>query len=593
MIPIVTREDISQVLRVLEVFQDTHYGKWAAVKPLVEQLSASGSWLMSFALYVSATGRIWKGVQEDKYFAIPAASNPTATFKEFVELLRFYGGRKVTHKNERELISFLSRCSQDEHDFYLGILSRERFFYVFENRDLRANFNFMPINTEEIYGSPSLLKEGWFAVTYPLVVSTVPSSNLQLAALSRLGNNWSFKFLTPNYKSNRTYNKVKIPLSFLGQDRKFIHTDSFVLFGLVDEANTAFYPLDYFDGLRDYSRHHKKPKVPFEQRLENLEKFLSTSFLKVIKKVPKAYCRDSSYVERAVGEVLQNTDNSTVVFCDATGRMHYVQATTREGVIGGVHTNSTTGVYGLKVWSNAVCENMSFDFSGENNALLYHPKVILGKHCIFKRFEFKDFSVGAVTEILWDKKPYYPAVEMADGSKGYLERCPFCLRDDTHHFDYAGVCKNTYNNWRTMFGANGPEVWFTPSKKILKRREQLGWAPSAINNVVIAFRGHRLVANEEGQLLFRLDPELLAKYQHYLEFAQGGRNFVAKLTYTTDLLVERYRDYFKIKGVKDEANRTGAVCEVQQLHEPDSVESGKERGSLGGREESDPDYSGR
>lgn len=555
MIPSISNDNVAKVAEVFSTFDATAWRKAEAVLPLLLTLSTSERWLLSFVSYLLSHNKMWQKIDESHYYFLPTSQEQQSTFDDFVILLRTYGSKKITHKNEGMLVKFLIGCSSQFKDFYVSLMAQPNWLRnVFMSKEVREFIDIDSVTIEDIYPKPTLLSNGLHILSYPLIVTAIPTTNLEPALLYRSSN--SLKICSFRYTNMLTkkVKKTRIPASWLSLDRTMLHYESFVLLGMIDIEAGHFYPLDFFNGLKEHSKaRHKKPSYSYEERLEQLRKFLDTHFLRQIKSIPKKLCFTEEQVMKH-STVALSTGLTTVLMADSRNRTYYIDSTEKEGVIGGIWIEDGEAK-GFEVWNNLSPQHCTFDFSGANNALLYRPDIVIGKHVKFYSFSFKNHIAGTVKEILWDKLPYRKTpITLSDGSKGWIERCPICLRDDTPQWA-EGVCRSTFMGWATMLGSRGKDKWFSLSRKILKRREALQWDMSCVNKINIFYKGFKVIANELGHIMFVEDAQ--AKEAH-IEALK--RHKMTEVRTTVEDMRRSYESYYNLKGVSDETDGTGNLC---------------------------------
>lgn len=554
-IPKINDDCLRKVKGVFDLHASTVYAKTEAVTAYLDTFSEVELWLFTFVYYVLIWNRRWKGVDFSAYYLLPCSKKQLSTFEDFLSLLAQYQLKTVNHTNERELVQFLLGCTSEIRDCYEIIMSRTRDSEnLFMKKEIRSYLNLSDIRPEDVYGDSSFLNRDWKHLTYPLMVTTVPTANLAVGVIHQGQETFSIRMYEPKSHNGYTYKKTPIPAKWLHLDRPAIHTSTYLLVGMIDVEAGHFYPIDFFNDAREYSYAQKNSKksTPYRQRLANLDKFLSVNYLRQIKRLPKEYCISSSEVATAVGRALVGSPHKTVLFCDNRNRRVFADTFELEGVISDYWLNEIGEAQGFKVWNNGREVLCSFDFTGDNHALLYNPKLVIAKYVKFFMFQYEEFEAGAATEILFDKPLYWSKkYTFRDGTEGYVECCPFCLRDDTEHV-HNGICYNTLKNWYSMLGSRGADTWFTPTQKVLKRRAEKHWRPEFLNNIVAVFKGYRVVADEQGRIMFKTDAEAAKIYEWRVAgLTKAGKMPTIKYRTPEDLRAAYFKR-FGLKGKKEE-----------------------------------------
>lgn len=574
-LPAITNDHLHNVFAILSSYEEWEYGKRAKLVERLAGLNHTELWLLSFVKCLLGSTK-YKGINMDPFIMFPCSTEQEVGFDDFMALLpAIYDQRTVPRKHEGKLISFLTKCTEDVRGFYWLCLEQPHWLAsLLRQNDVREFASVFDITTDDIHGDTTFISHGWMYVKFPMALTSVPEVKLPNGVIYRqAGEKHHFKVVT--YAPTKVGSKKRFKTVHLGykwlNDRKNIHTIEFVLLGKIDIERKKFYPYDYFNSAPEYARFRRgKPVKSYKDRLEDLSNFMRTNFLKSIERAPLVYCNTSHNVEARLSEVLRGAKYNNILAYDGRMNHQYVLPTvTREGVAEGIWVENNE-VRGLIVWYQGKKVHVGYDFPGYDAAILYNPKVIWNKWVKFSYFEYADYSVGAIKEIYWDKAMYRTLpFTFDDGEVGLLERCPVCFKDSGHY--YKGICKSTNANLNSLMASHGPDVWFMPSAKILKRRAEYGYDPSFVNRLGLGHRGYRFVANDKGQFMFQSDELFQQEFQLWIDH----QNVFSVEIYTVDELKALYKRRYaiaKYKETEDESEETGSVCEVPELHEHDSVD---------------------
>lgn len=512
----ISNTTVGSVAEVFKIYRDAAWGKTEAILSVLQTWGEEERWLFSFANYFVSVNRVWSSIDETLYYTVPVAQVAEVSFMDFIRLIRHYHVRKYSPDTEKELILFLRKCTAELREFYLPLLSRPQWLLLlFRNKELQEYSDMTAITAGDIYSPPSLLRDGFYSISFPFTVTALPECSLRPAVICCYSGVVKIFVHTITNSSTRAYAREAFPSAWLKRDLPFLRASTFALYGLMDEDGGRFYPLDMFSNYREYLAYKRKKEVtPYEQRFANLTRLLDTTFLIQIHKIPRTLCHHPSEVVTACEGTLTDA-TPTLLLADRFHREHFVRSVKREGVIGDFWVEKGE-VKGLIVWHCAIPYTCPHVFSGVSASLLLNPTALKGTHVTFRIMEFDSFTFGSISEILWDKKPYRKLpYTFENGSVGYIERCPYCLRQDvTQHHD--GICGNSWRGWRSLLETWGDNRWFKVSPKIIKRRELYGWHPDSINQVMATYRGYRIKANKDGEVMFATDAAAQQRYQKYL-----------------------------------------------------------------------------
>ena len=511
LIPSVSSADIVRVKGAFDCYTSTVYTKGAAAVAYISTFNDTELWLLSFAHFMITKHS--KAIDFSPYYAIPTGSTQVSTFEDFLQIVRRYMVKSVTAKNEKPLIQFLRGCTAEIRDFYEMLMSKPKeACNMISRKEVRDYTNLNKIYPEDVYG---YREEKWDDLTFPLLITTAPPA-LPMAIIYKEGK--TTRVATYMERSSRIDTLRKTSLHrWLYLDEKTVHTSSYLLIGLLDEGGKKFYPLDFYNSVKEYSTFRKKDKgvVPYATRFKNLENFLATNYLRQIQKMPAYLVTDAMQIADTVATVLKGSPFKTVTVCD--GKSKLVQTTTKEvfGVIGDFWKEANGTVRGFKVWHSGRAVNCSFDFSGESQALLFNPQLVIGKVADFFLFEQHGEAAGFIKEIHVTRKGFKPTpYTFNDGEVGYIECCAFSTGTKAH--SHQGVCDSSIKNFFYMFKTYGTDVWIKPSTYLSRRREAHGWRHQFLNRLEVVFRGYYVVANEQGEVMFRTDEKAMQIYQERL-----------------------------------------------------------------------------
>lgn len=533
----------------------------------LQSLTEVERWMLSFLCFMSSSA-MFPSISRDPYLMFEPTKVNQSSFMDFVILLKALRAKKY----DKELIQFMLSCSEGCQEFYWLCLEQP---WVVKSasklevvRDVIAEHD---IVTEELLGDFTFIHEGWLNVTFPLVLTAVPSTALNTATIHRIAFSG---FVQIREYVPRMYRKPKvehIPYYWL-TDKKQIHTQEFVLVGKIDRKGGKFYPYDYFQTAAEYALWRRKGKgKPYHERIDDLNHFLRTNYVRQIQRVPLVFTATSHNMEVKISQLLRLAEHDKVMACDGKLRTYCLETTEQEGVIGDIWTD-VGEVKGFIVWHQAHKVHVGYDFPGNDEALLFHPKEVIGKHCRFNYFEYSGYKVGGLREILWDKPVYKPLpTRFTDGEEGYIERCPVCLKQ-TKHFS-QGCCEGTMKNLVYHYAKWGSDTWWDVMPQIKLRRKELGWTPEFLNRCDVRYKGHRLIAGEDGRLMFQSDEHYQLEYQHWWNIC--GNKFTHYSRVSREELIERFNRYKLDQMERNRharaAKEAGSLCEVPELYQQDVV----------------------
>jgi len=518
-IPSVSELNILKVKGAFDCYTQTSYNKVRAAVTCIDTFNDTELWLLSFSNYLLSDNRNFKEVDFSPYYAIPTSKVQASSFEDFLNLLDTFITKRITPKLEKPLIEFLQGCTTEIRDYYELLMTKAKEAKnMFINKDIRSLIT--KLKPEDIYGNR---EEEWGNLSLPLMVTTAPP-DLPLCMVYRSLKVTRAALFRPSKRDKGQY--VREPLKgWMNQDSKTISTKDFVLLGVADIAGKKFYPLDYFTSVKAYGLFTKNSRKcpPYPERLAGLEHFLSNNYLRQIQRLPKRCCTEQSQIANAVAIVMQDSPLSTVLVCDGKSRLIQTETTELHGVIGSYWTSDSGTALGFQVWHMGRLLNCSYRFAGEDHALLFNPQLVLGKCVSFYLFDYNETHSGTVKEILVDQRPFKPTpYTFSDGSSCYIECCAFST-STTSPYSHSGVSDSSLKNFFYMFRTYGTDVWLKPSLYMQRRREKHRWTPELFNKLEIVFRGYYVVANEEGEVMFRTDEKAMQIYQERMNNPEYNR----------------------------------------------------------------------
>jgi hypothetical protein len=358
------------------------------------------------------------------------------------------------------------------------------------------------------------------------------------------------------------------------KDRKYIHSNEFVLLGRIDEEGKKFYALDYFGSFSEYNWTRRgKPAKSHEERLKALDLFLELNFTTQIESPPRVYCPTSHDVEQKVSTLIQKTTYTHVVAMDGRNRVHYINTQERLGVVHSLWT-ADTEVRGVNVWNNGAIVPCAMDFTGRLKSLLYHPERIVKKPVRFSWFAFDEYTLGAIREVQWDRKSYRRfKMKFMDGVVGFLEKCPICLLDK-FPVECGAMCVNCYKLFMWWMQLHGSEVWIPPTRRIVEERAKGDWSPEFVNRCGVTYKGFHVITDPEtGYFKFSENPQIRERYE-------------ANRLRATGLPAEQIYQWQKEQKIRKNmgehserlsgSTEAGSICPPAELHQQNLVEQAGE-----------------
>lgn len=571
-IPDPTEESIIKVYDALAEFGEgrgeERYRKFSEYLLLSSEVE---KWLVVFLCRMNTTP-MFRPMSRDPYLMFEPAKEQTSSFLDFLQVLKAIRSKSY----DKALIQFMLGCTEKVQEFYWLCLEQPPVVTTMARmevvRELVADTD---IATEDLLGDFTFVTAGWMHITFPLVLTAVPDPTLVTAIIYRVAVSGWYKIIKYIPRPFRKPKATHLHYTWF-KDRKFIHTPEFVILGKIDEVNNKFYPFDFFNTAADYQKWRRgKGGKPHKDRIEDLNHFLKTNFVRQVQRVPLIYAHTSHNMEVNISRLLREAaEHSKVMACDGKLRTYCLDTVEREGVIGGLWVE-VGEVKGFIVWYSGCKVHVGYDFQGNDEALIFCPEVVIGKLCKFSYFEYSGYKVGGLREILWDKPMYKPnPIKFSDGEVGWLERCPHCL-NQSKNYSY-GCCENSINSLPMLLATNGPDTWFKVPKKILKRRQELGWHPDFLNKCGVRYRGYRFISNDQDQFMFQSDENYQIEYQHWWNTV--GKNYMPEGDMSFEALQTLYQKFLSrqkernANGQRGNQEETGGVRSVSELHQQDVVD---------------------
>jgi len=518
-IPSVSETNILKVKGAFDCYTQTSYNKVRAALACIDTFNDTELWLLSFSNYLLSDNRNFKEVDFSPYYAIPTCRTQVSSFEDFLNLLDTFVSKRITPKREKPLIEFLQGCTSEIRDYYELLMTKAKEAKnMFANKDIRGLIT--KLKPEDIYGNREV---SWGNLSLPLMVTTAPP-DLPLCMVYRSLKVTRAALFRPSKRDKGQY--VREPLKgWMNQDSKTISTKDFVLLGVADIAGKKFYPLDYFTSVKAYGMFTKNSRKcpPYPERLAGLEHFLATNYVRQIQRLPKQCCTEHTQIANAAAAVMQDSPYNSVLICDGKSRLAQTGTTELHGIIGSYWQSDSGTALGFQVWHMGRLLNCSYSFAGEAHALLFNPQLVLGKCVSFYLFDYNEAASGTIKEILREQKPFKPTPHtFSDGSSCYIECCAFST-STTSPYSHSGISDSSLKNFFYMFRTYGTDVWLKPSLYMQRRREKHRWTPELLNRLEIVFRGYYVVANEEGEVMFRTDEKAMQIYQERMSNPEYNR----------------------------------------------------------------------
>lgn len=511
-----TDEQIRTVWDLLSRYRDD-MGTFGVRERLIqgtEQLGERESYLLSFIRFFRGTDNAkWRRIDESVWWAVPPAPYQKATFGDFINVIRFYQRKKITVDNEKLLVQFLTGCTEYYQEFYLAIITKATWMnQLFSYAVLGAIVDVRKIKPEAIFGKPVPLTMTFGELAFPLCVMPCPPKDMSLCVISKVktGN------VLHVYKL--PYKKGDKPFTTVGKKGTHLFAmESFAVVGYYDEERGKVYGFDLHRSLGSYRVWSRSGKSVFDypERIQRLKLLTERSLQSILVDSPRELAIDTLELVTAVGSALKRSDSGFILLTREYDTPIRYQAVKCKGLIDSIWTEDGVAK-GLRVWHNARVLTCQFDFSGKYNALLFNSESIRGRVVDMYLFDDSSITAAAVHSVNLEEKPYTTEdIEFSDGTKGLIEKCIYCARSNIEH-KARGVCNNTWMNWCRIFGSNGPDNWFSPTPTVRERRRATGWSPDLVNKVRYSYKGYVIVANEQGQLMFKSDPEEMAAYKEQI-----------------------------------------------------------------------------
>lgn len=495
--------------------------KHSRFRQAVYEMTEEARWLLTFAVWFTKHNSRHHAVAESRYYIIDPSHQTSVTFTDFVKLIQGYSRKFISSKNEEPLIKFLMKCDKEHFDFYLSLLSKT-FTKTIPMAEVYDVLDLGCIDLQEIYGPIEILQTNFSELDYPVAVMMLPDPDYKLSVQSREPRR------SLSYYQDE--GKLKVTKDPLVIDSNYISTPRYTLVGYSDvvavkvrrsqRERFIIYPVDYFDTFREFRLYLKGRKrantTPFKERIAKLREFLDTNYLRQISKAQIGYAENEQELAQQVAQLypkegagyLVVTDNNTA----RTGKASAVPVRNTYGTIRDLWVEEGIPM-GFNVWFNGGIAQVSFDFSGANNAILNKPFYVN-----LKLLEFTYIKVGSLPiyigkQIHWDKLQWK---NYKHSSGVYIEKCVLCGGTD-HPHKHQGLCRVCEINIRYYYRKHGKDTWITPSSAMRRKRFVSGWEPQLLNMMHASFKDCFLEAREDGCWRFRYDQARAEHYQKYLD----------------------------------------------------------------------------
>lgn len=493
LIPNITPSHLSEVMAFHEELSSIkfHKTKRDRFTQRVATLSGEGLWLLTFCSWFSLFNFRFKQIDESLYYAVPVREENESTFKEFIDVVRFFNRKKVTPSREGILIKFLMTCDQAHKDFYLSILTKQ-FVKALPLVDVQTVLDLDSIEVQSIYGPIEILTSGFSDLEYPVAVRSLPDPSYPLCVFAKEPHNqlsWQL--------DQGEFRKVS---HLLPADVVYANTPRYTLVGFADSAKQGvrFYPVDFFPT----SAAFRSGAGEYPARVEALQQFLTSNLLTQTATSPIRVARSEPEVLPAVLEVMAGAESAYICLSDRnthkTGKAYAVEVRVTTGIIDSFWVEAGS-VRGFMLWFNGELFPCTFSFGGLNNALLNSIEHVQGKLLEFLYIKIGGKKVGVGRQLLYSAPTW--RVRRLRGSDMMIEKCIMCGTTETPH-SVRGICHQCERNLHRFWKQYGPDNWIPISNTLRRNRRKACWEPSLMNAVDYWIKGHRLVAREGGEWMF-------------------------------------------------------------------------------------------
>lgn len=497
MIPQITNEHIQQVLGFRDTVLSskhipTRQKLFAAEVPT---LSPEANWLLTFCCWFCLLNFRYTAADASRFHVVPLGKGKT-TFAEFTEVLKHFNRKRLTPSREKEVITFLARCNDQQRTFYMLLLNKQ-FTRGMPLSTLQLELDMSVISVEDLYGTIQPLQESFANLTYPLAVTALDSPDMALVMAGRRPN---------GNKRNRQYTEDgwKQTEAFLLEDYNYIEEPTYCLVGYAGYhavGRAIVNPIDLFPDCRCLNKINPPPVPEFKQRIENLNQFLENHLLTQVVPRKVGYAEAPEELPKAIITALSGVNHRELVFTDSTtwqtGKSVRISAGRAFGTIQEYWVEHGEAK-GFRVWFNGELHNVYYDFSGRNNPLLYSIKPCFYKTLDFYRMVVGEEQLNVGHTIRWFEKPWRKLY----GKEGTTEKCTYCA-DTKHKYIRRGLCKDCEWAMYSLLDWNGADKWIKPTNEIAERRRDTCWEPEFFNRFQHISEGHLVQMREDGWLIFR------------------------------------------------------------------------------------------
>jgi hypothetical protein len=283
------------------------------------------------------------------------------------------------------------------------------------------------------------------------------------------------------------------------------------------KGGDTYYPIDMFDSLREANAYHNGKSVPhFMLRAARLGKFVYEHLLTTISRKPAVVIHSIDELSDALMRVVPGPKHATVLFSDSnsarSGVVEKAECRLTWGTVESVWGEGGKGK-GFNVWFNGELRQCPYSFVGNEHSLLHNKTLAFKKKISFYLFAHNGIEQLIGKCIEWDEKPWR-AMRLR-GKKAFVEKCALCGDTRWVHAN-RGLCKSCECNLPLWFSRYGPDKWLHNIARMDEKRQASCWSPTLLALVDARFRGHKLVARDDGAWMFKPDEQALELYAQWL-----------------------------------------------------------------------------
>lgn len=507
-----TEQDIREVQGLVAAVAAAKYPRHKKDKftELVQGLTDNQRTLTAFLCWFCLSNTRFHKIETSRYHFLPEADSNAATMEDFITMVKYYERSKITISREAELCKFLAKCDSFHKDFFLLVMSHG-FTVGLPMAEVQAELDLDQFSTEELYSHATALRTKFADLEYPVFVRPVPATDLRLVLLAK----------EPH--SIRMYNVLEggyletgPPTADLLRDVKCATTSRFSMLGYL-ASDGVLYPVAIFSSLQEYkgsivsgaTAQHMDIAWYFQS---NMVTYIDDSNVSYIIDGEAAYPIKSVVGTTAATKLLVY-DGSVV----RNTPQHYVEARIAHGVVEELWVEDGVAE-GLTVWFNGELRKCSYDFTGNNNAMLGSIDLMNNKPIAFYYVTMGagiTYLIGK--ELKWRDKAW--RTSRLRGSDIWIEKCVFCGSVSRPH-DSRGMCRVCYHSLFHHFSKCDKDVWMPSSPQKLKDRQATCWEPSLLNAVNYQHQGYVVKAKGDKWGFFS-DDEAMSKYLEWREKQDG------------------------------------------------------------------------